>query len=334
MKDESLNRSPEAKGRADHRSAEPLVIQTGAVERLYGQAGASRWDLSRKEFMAGLERSAKKGLSSGALSPEKIEEYLGALHLEDLALACACLENCEAAWEYFVSAYRGYLRAAAGAILRRAADSGEACELADSLFGELYGLVDGKRGERSLFRYFHGRSTLKTWLRAVLAQRHIDGIRAGRRFEELDTEEKSGPQEKIQTGPLTLPADPHRDRYVSLFRRALETALQKLPSQDNERLRLYYAEGKTLAESGRILGEHESSVSRNLDRIRRELRGAVEEILRRGCAATNGFAAESGLSEAEITLCFEYVSADSPIDLDKLFPQPGVQAPASGRRES
>jgi RNA polymerase sigma factor (sigma-70 family) len=309
-------------------------VRAATVEKLYAQAGADRWELSREEFAAGLERSAKKCQANGPASSEKVEEYLGALHLEDLALACACLANCEAAWEYFVGTYRGYLRAAAGAILRRAADSGEACELADSLFAELYGLVDGKRGERSLFRYFHGRSTLKTWLRAVLSQRHIDGIRAGRRFEELDSEEKSGEHEKIQTGPLALPADPHRERYVSLFRRALETALQKLPPQDNERLRLYYAEGKTLAESGRLLGEHESSVSRNLDRIRRELRSAVEEILRRGCAATNGFAAELGLSEAEITLCFEYVSADVPIDLDKLFPRPSAQSPAPGRQES
>ena len=94
-------------------------------------------------------------------------------------------EGCEAAWEHFFAQYRAYLRSAAAAILRCQSGSAEACELADSLFSELYGLAAGKGCERSLFRYFHGRSSLKTWLRAILAQRHIDSIRAGRRFEDL-----------------------------------------------------------------------------------------------------------------------------------------------------
>src|SRR6202035_4013845 len=101
-------------------------------------------------------------------------------------LATACMEDRAAAWEHFVNAYRPYLRAAAAAVLRCGSASPEARELADSLFAELYGLADGTRGDRSLFRYFHGRSSLKTWLRAVLAQRHIDVIRAGRRFASLE----------------------------------------------------------------------------------------------------------------------------------------------------
>lgn len=335
MKEQTANRSRETKDRSEPQLGGPAVsIRKTTVDWLYAQANAARWELSREGFAAALERSAKKCLASGLVTPEKVEEYLSSLHLEDLALACACAENCEAAWEYFVRTYQGYLRAASAAILRCAAGSAEACELADSLFAELYGLADGKRGERSLFRYFHGRSTLKTWLRAVLSQRHIDGIRAGRRFDELDTENESSSQEKLQSGPLAQPTDPHRERYILLFRRALEAALQALPAQDHQRLRLYYADGKTLAETGRTVGEHESSVSRNLDRIRRELRNAVEEILKRGSPATNGFAAERGLSEAEITLCFEYVAADAPIDLDKLFPQPNAKPPASGRQES
>ena len=40
---------------------------------------------------------------------------------------------------------------------------------------------DGER--QSLFRYFHGRSSLATWLRAVLAQRVVDAVRVERRLE-------------------------------------------------------------------------------------------------------------------------------------------------------
>ena len=334
MKEEVKGRVWKSVSSQNADSIPALGTSVGATEWLYAQANAGRWGLPRAKFAAALERSVKKRLATGSLTPEQLNEYLGSLHLEDFALATACADNCEAAWEYFVVAYRGYMRAGAAAILRCTAGSAEACELADSLFSELYGLDENKRGEHSLFRYFHGRSSLKTWLRAVLAQRHIDGIRANRRFEELGEEETRDDGRAPHAGPPIQPADPHRERYIELFRRALAAALKALPQQDHERLRLYYAEEKTLAECGRAIGEHESSVSRNLDRIRRELRHAVEEMLGRGSAAENGFASEPGLSEAEITLCLEYAAADAPIDLDKLLAQRKTQTPASGRQES
>jgi predicted DNA-binding protein YlxM (UPF0122 family) len=129
------------------------------------------------------------------------------------------------------------------------------------------------------------------------------------------------------------PADPHRERYVALFTRTLQVALGLLAPRDNERLRLYYAEEFTLAEIGRKLDEHESSVSRNLERIRRELRQDVEEALRKNRIAANGSSPESGLSEEEISLCFEYAAEDAPIDLDKLFPPQNQPNPKAGRRE-
>src|SRR6266567_3997397 len=245
--------------------------QTSLLEWFYAQSQAGRWAVPRERFAAALERSAKKALKPGAVTPQKLEQYLRALHLEDLALATACAEGGEAAWEHFFTTYRAYLRTAAAAILRCSAGSAEACDLADSLFSELYGLAGGKGADRSLFRYFHGRSSLKTWLRAVLAQRHIDSIRAGRRFEELG-EDESGDERPAPLGPPIQFVDPHRERYVALFTRALQAALDRLEPQEKERLRLYYAEEKTLAEIGRLLGEHESSVSRHMDRARHDLR--------------------------------------------------------------
>jgi RNA polymerase sigma factor (sigma-70 family) len=193
-------------------------------------------------------------------------------------------------------------------------------------------LAGGKGAERSLFRYFHGRSSLKTWLRAVLAQRHIDSIRAGRRFEELAEDETCDGGPRTQHRPPVQPVDPHRERYVASFTRALQTALDRLDPQEKERLRLYYAEEKTLAEIGRLLGEHESSVSRHLDRVRRDLRQAVEDLLRHGIGAANGFAVQPGLSDAEIALCFEYSAGDNPIDLDKLLPRSKSPGPSAGKR--
>jgi RNA polymerase sigma-70 factor len=304
------------------------------VEWLYARANASRWALSREHFAAALERSMGKSLASGALRPSNLEEFLGALHLEDLALASACAEGCEAAWEHFYAVYRSYLHSAAAAILRRDRGAPEASELADSLFAELYGLARGKGAERSLFRYFHGRSSLKTWLRAVLAQRHVDAIRAGRRFEELGDDDDPVRRGRTPPAPQPGPIDPHRQRYLALFSRALGAALEQLDPQEKERLRLYYAEEATLAEIGRLLGEHESSASRHLDRARRDLRQDVENRLRAGFAAANGSASERGLGDAEITLCFQYCAEDSPIDLEKLLPPRKPRGPAAGKRPS
>jgi len=337
MKENTTDRAPGRQPAGPAAPSQTVVASPAKLHALYAQSSAAQWGLSCDNFASSLERSAQKRLASGNLAPEKLDEYLTALHLEDLALATACMENCEPAWEHFVATYRPYLRAAAAAVLRCSSASAEACELADSLFAELYGLADGTRRDRSLFRYFHGRSSLKTWLRAVLAQRHIDLIRANRRFESLDEDDAKPPSvQTIQkiSQPLSVQSsdlDPDRERYVTLFVRALQTALAALDPRDEQRLRLYYAKEQTLAEIGRQLSEHESSVSRNLDRIRLALRHSVEEILRTGCPSANGFAAEPALSDAQISLCFEYASADAAFDLEKLLQRPSRSSPPAGR---
>jgi hypothetical protein len=78
-----------------------------------------------------------------------------------------------------------------------------------------------------------------------------------------------------------------------------------------------------LAEIGRKLGEHESSVSRNLERTRRELRHQVEQALRKGSGGSG-----VALSDEQIALCFEYAAEDAPIDLDRLLPE----SQATGRK--
>lgn len=305
------------------RGASPLLASCEPlVTSLYSQSGAGRWGLSKAQFSGGLERSVRRRFQEGLPAPERLQEYLFTLHLEDLSLATACLEGCEAAWEYFVQEYRGYLRSAAGAITKASRYGANPQELADSLFSDLFGLIDGKRGERSLFRYFHGRSSLKTWLRTVLAQRHVDHIRSHRRWESLDGEDGERPelpQERVQQ-PLL---DPHRAHYLSCFSSALQHCLKQLNASDRERLELYYARQMKLAEIGRQLGEHESSVSRHLERIRGELRSLTERHLR------DAFS----LSDAEIQQCFEYAAEDVPIDFRQMFPDTKSRPLPANRKE-
>lgn len=243
-------------------------------------------------------------------------------HGADLELARQCAAGNEEAWERFVRDYRPVLYRAAHAL----DPSGGAREIADSLYAELYGVRGGGSDTRSLFRYFQGRSSLATWLRAVLAQRFVDHVRARRRLEPLPDEESASASEGrfASSAPAGIePPELERPRYLALLRDALGRAIGTLSARDRLRLSCYYVQELTLAETGRVMSEHEATVSRQLLRSRRALRELVEEHLHE----------VAGMSDVEIAECFASVAADpGPLDLTHVF---GAAAdrkqPAAGR---
>ncbi len=278
------------------------------VERLYALAGApADWGLGVATFREALERSAGSRFRGVAVQPARREiiAYLEALNLPDLALACACGAGNSRAWEDFVSRYRNELYRAARAI---AGESGGR-ELADSLYAELYGLESREGQRRTLFDYFHGRSKLGTWLRAILSQRYINEIRRTRRTESLDAPvSDDDPRPAIDpAAPVSEIADPERRRYLALLQAALSEALVALEPRERLRLAYYYIEDLTLAQIGRLLGEHEATVSRKLDRARRDLHQQVDAALR----------GKKRLSEAQVQLCYEYAREEWPFDLTR-----------------
>jgi hypothetical protein len=82
-------------------------------------------------------------------------------------------------------------------------------------------------------------------------------------------------------------------------------------------LACYYVDQLTLAEIGRTLREHESTVSRQLDRIRRQLREAVTKSLLCSTPARDGHGPEPALAEAQVELAYEYALGDWPFDLSR-----------------
>ena len=288
-------------------------LDEAAVERLYRVAKADRWQLSVIAFADALEQSARRAFADPP-DGATLERHLAALHLDDLALACACADGSETAWDHFVREFRPILYRAADAI----DPSGGSRELADSLYGELFGLSERDGARRSHFRYFHGRSSLATWLRAVLSQRHVDRLRSVRRVDPVPEDD----------APNALPArpqaiNPMQERYVALMRRCLAAAIAALAPRDRLRLGCYYAQELTLAQIGKALGEHEGTVSRHLSRIRRTIRQHVERALRES----------EGLSEAEVSECFEAVVSDAgPLDIaDMLGTEAGGKKAAPQR---
>lgn len=281
------------------------------IERLWNRvsSGKGGWRASLESFTRILHRSLSARFGGRTPSASEAAHYLETLYLEDLALACACSEGIELAWDDFVSRYRKTLEHAAIAI----AGTSIGRDLADSLYAELYGIRGGASSSdsavrRPLFDYFHGRSKLSTWLRAVLAQRHVDALRVASRTESLDSdpdESASSPLDSLHSPVSENDSDPDRSRLVALLQSALTAALAVLDPRDRLRLSYYYAHDLTLAQIGCLLSEHEATASRKLDRTRAALRGCVERILRD----------QHHLSDAQLHLCLEYVQGHWQFDL-------------------
>ena len=68
-----------------------------------------------------------------------------------------------------------------------------------------------------------------------------------------------------------------------------------------------------------MLREHESTVSRQLERTRRTLRECVTQALQRAIPASNGRPAEQALDGAQVELVFEYAVEDWPFDLSQVL---------------
>src|ERR1035438_3249034 len=107
-----------------------LANRQPLVDRLYAEVLGYTWSLPRERFEVALVRSAAKRFATEPVTSEKVEEYLGALHLNDLALTVACAEGNSEAWEHFVATYRTYLRSAAAAILHCSGSAPAARDLA------------------------------------------------------------------------------------------------------------------------------------------------------------------------------------------------------------
>ena len=270
--------------------------------RFYRDAGAERWGVTPGTFAAALERSSAKAFAGRTPTSSDLDNYYRSLHLSDLALACACAEGNEAAWDHFVSEFRPALYRAADAIDR----TGRAREMADALYGELF--------SRSLFRYFHGRSSLATWLRSLVSQRYVDRLRETKRLDPL-------PEEHTGSAHLRAPryggqaagsakADLDRSRFAAAMQAVLAAAIAALEPRDRLRLRCYYAEEMTLVQIGRVTRESEATVSRQLSRTRKAMREQIETRLQR----------EQGFSPDEARDCIASMMDDAgTLDLGQLL---------------
>jgi RNA polymerase sigma-70 factor, ECF subfamily len=244
-----------------------VAVQSAVADllaELHATSGCEKIGLSRESFAAILCEVAAKYLPGGATQAEA-RTFLVTLRVEELALARACAAGNNSAWELFLTRYREKLYQSA---LRIAREDSAARDLADSLYAELYG-TNTRQGERiSKLASFTGRGSLEGWLRTVLAQEFVNRYRRTKRLVSLDEESEEGGQ-FASPDPETLPSADAR------LESATDAALAALPSEDRLVLAAYYLDGRTLAEVARMLGVHESTISRKVDKLAKTLRKKI-----------------------------------------------------------
>ena len=188
-------------------------------------------------------------------------------------LARGCAIGNESAWEIFLTRYREKLYNAAHSIVQSDAN---ARELADSLYADLYGTrtVDGNRASK--LASFTGRGSLEGWLRATLAQEYVNRFRRQQRVVSLE--------EQMEAGVQFESDDPDPAEAIDArVREVTDQVLGSLPAEDKFILVNYYLDGRTLAEIAKLLGVHESTISRKLEKVTIGTRKAIlAGLIRRG----------------------------------------------------
>jgi RNA polymerase sigma-70 factor (ECF subfamily) len=249
-----------------------ISIPDSLAAQLHREAGAEKFGLTPQAFAGVLQEVAAKYLPAAA-NPAEIADFLTHLRVEELALARGCALGSDTAWEIFLTRYREKLYGAAHSIVQ--GDS-NARELADSLYADLYGTrtADGRR--MSKLNSFTGRGSLEGWLRAVLAQEYVNRFRREQRLVSMEEQVEAGAQFEAETPDPTQAID-------ARLREATDQALASLAAEDKFILANYYLDDRRLAEIARLLGVHESTISRKLEKITASLRKAIlSGLMKRG----------------------------------------------------
>jgi RNA polymerase sigma-70 factor (ECF subfamily) len=245
----------------------PAAVQSAVAEllaELHAKSGCEKIGLTGESFAVILGDVATKYLDAGATQSEA-RTFLLTLRVDELALARACAAGNNSAWELFLIRYREKLYQSA---LRIAREDSAARDLADSIYAELYG-TNTREGERiSKLGSFTGRGSLEGWLRTVLAQEFVNRYRRTKRLVSLDEENEDGERFAAPEPEPVASADARLES-------ATDSALAALPREDRLVLAAYYLDGRTLADVARMLGVHESTISRKVEKLAKTLRKKI-----------------------------------------------------------
>jgi RNA polymerase sigma-70 factor (ECF subfamily) len=213
------------------------------------------------------------------LEPSEFERFLAArmpaddraaalvrLHLGDLYLACGCLRGLPAAIAAFESEVMGPV---AAALRRFRLDRLTAEELAQNVREKL---LVGAPGAAPKIVEYAGRGPLQGWVRVVAIRTAINWLRDQRAGAPLDDLVQAGGRNDPETFYL-------RGQYGAALDQAIDHSMRTLRPEQRVLLRMYYLEGLSTRELGKIFRKHPVTIMRSLKGIVHALRLRTNRFL-------------------------------------------------------
>jgi RNA polymerase sigma-70 factor len=202
--------------------------------------------------------------------PVTVIGFVAELHTNDLYLTIACAHKSEAAWQQFDLYFRKYLLDLAK---RESANVEAARELANGVFTDLF--FEDRSGRPRIASY-EGQCSLARWLRIVISNRAINE----RQRKCNDVESLESTTDFIDENSLHRIELPLRAKqYRPIVQKTFQGASCRLTEREQYILLLRYDHKLKEQVMGRLLGVHQSTVTRLLQRIYQKMRREVMMIL-------------------------------------------------------
>jgi RNA polymerase sigma-70 factor len=274
---------------------EPIIASAYAEGRIrFGDLG-----LAFSNYADRIDAITRKNLGGSPLAEHAVD-FVKGLHGRDLYLATACAQcgpimdprtSVEAvergcvAWAAFETTYKKAIHDLVRFFYR---PSFVSQDLADNIIADLF-LPD--RSGQSRIASYDGRSSLRTWLRVVICNRSINDQRCTASAKTIDLQPNLADGPALRNIELTVLAH----RYGTALENALALACKQLSPRERLMLLWRYQDGLQLGQIARLLGIHQSNVTRQLERMQGKLRDTVIAILSN----------THGLSRSAIQECLE-----------------------------
>jgi RNA polymerase sigma factor (sigma-70 family) len=243
--------------------------------------------LPNQQFVARLKDVVNRHIP-GQSKAETIK-FVKQLHLCDLYLASACAVPTDSSWNVFRSRYRKYL----DDVCRYIHGPTEGLELAENIFIDLF-LPD--RSGNSRIGSYDGRSALATWLRVIIGNRSTN--EKLRRFSS-DLRLSAVREIVDKEAHLNIETTISARRYGRVVQDCLYRAREVLSDRECLILLWRYEHNLRLGHVAKLLGVHQSTVTRQVERALKRFREQVIVLLR-----------GEGLSEAAVIECVDVIARD------------------------
>jgi RNA polymerase sigma-70 factor (ECF subfamily) len=136
-------------------------------------------------------------------------------------------------------------------------------------------IIGGADGEPKLAQY-SGQGPLAAWVRVVVCRMALRAVRAARK-EEL-RQEAHHDERALTSTDVELKLI--RSRYRAPFKAAFQRALAELAPAERNVLRLHFVEGLSHREIARLLGVHQTTITRQLARAQQALSARLRQRLK------------------------------------------------------